>query len=155
MEFKDLSNKKRLLVIFSISAIVLLINFGDAYATSGKNFKYGPIGKLVISFLDIDQEQQARIDEILIAKQPQIKAKFNAVIDVREELDELIDSNNANEAEIRDLAKKLAVAEEEVLVLRAELSSEIKPILNSEQQEKIDNFRHNLFKRIRSLPILN
>ena len=88
-------------------------------------------GKLALS-----DQQKSRMKEVFKKDQPQVKPIFGKLITEKRELRTLIQSGSADEAAIRAQAAKVAGAEADLAVQRAQMARQFRAILTPEQVEK-------------------
>lgn len=86
--------------------------------------------------LALSDQQKAQMKEVFKKNQPQVKPIFTKLINEKRELRTLIQSGSADEAAIRAQAAKVAGAEADLAVQRAQMAKQFRAILTPEQVEK-------------------
>jgi protein CpxP len=86
--------------------------------------------------LALSYQQKARMKEVFKKNQPQVKPIFTKMITEKREMRALIQSGSADEAAIRAQAAKVAGAEADLAVQRAQMARQFRAILTPEQVEK-------------------
>jgi len=86
--------------------------------------------------LSLSDQQKSRMKEVFKKDQPQVKPIFSKLITEKRELRTLIQSGSADEAAIRAQAAKVAGAEADLAVQRAQMARQFRAILTPEQVEK-------------------
>ena len=108
--------------------------------------------------LALSDQQKAQMKEVFKKNQPQVKPIFTKLISEKRELRTLIHSGSADEAAIRAQAAKVAGAEADLAVQRAQMAKQFRAILTPEQVEKFkaiqkekearfDKFREHMNER--------
>jgi Spy/CpxP family protein refolding chaperone len=94
--------------------------------------------------LDLSDSQIDQIKGVLRAHKDAILAQLQAARKARQDLRQAVSASLYDEPTIRGLASQLGQAEGDGAVLRAQIRTEILPILNDEQKQKLDNFHQRL-----------
>lgn len=108
--------------------------------------------------LALSDQQKAQMKEVFKKNQPQVKPIFTKLISEKREMRTLIQSGSADEAAIRAQAAKVAGAEADLAVQRAQMAKQFRAILTPEQVEKFkaiqkekearfDKFREHMNER--------
>jgi len=108
--------------------------------------------------LNLSDQQKTQMKEIFKKNQPMVKPIFTKLLNEKRELRVLIQSGSADEAAIRAQAAKVAGAEADLAVQRAQLVKQLHAILTPEQIEqckaiqkekdaKFDKFREHMNER--------
>jgi len=83
--------------------------------------------------LNLTDEQKTGISNILAKYQEDIKNKRTVLSQAKEEMSAVKFADEFNEANIRQAFQKVSSAREELIVIRAKIFSEVKPLLTAEQ----------------------
>jgi Spy/CpxP family protein refolding chaperone len=105
----------------------------------------GHIGRLMTlrSELNITDEQKAKIKETLKAEKPEIAKVAKGIWDKRTALVNAVLAGQSDEQTLRKDADELGKAIGDAAVLASKIVGQIKPVLTSEQQEKIKKCRED------------
>jgi Spy/CpxP family protein refolding chaperone len=104
----------------------------------GKGF--GPMGKL--KDLNLNDEQQARVDAVIDQNKNNLKALDEKIDAARQSLHEAIHSDVFDEQKIREASKSLAKNKEDVDVVRGRMFSEIRTVLTPEQATQLKEMKN-------------
>src|SRR4030095_5331641 len=94
----------------------------------------------IASWLALSDLQKAEVKRVVRSHGEEILSQIQSQIDMREALGEVIMAGTVDEGLIRQRAEALGKVEAEGALLRARIHSEIWPILNDEQREKVASF---------------
>ncbi len=117
----------------------------------GCGFAGGPGGfglGAIMHKLDVTPDQKQQIAVILKAHLDESRQLFDKLAAAREKLFSAVHNTQYNEATVRQAAQELAPLQEERVVLRAKVVSEIQNVLTSEQKEKLTALRADMQSRM-------
>ncbi|MFZ5830174.1 MAG: Spy/CpxP family protein refolding chaperone [Planctomycetota bacterium] len=99
----------------------------------------GHIGRLLVlrSELNLTDEQRNKMREAVMSHKGEIAQAAKTVWEKRVALRSAVLSNQTDEAAIRQAADELGKAAGDAAVLAARVAAEVRPVLTSDQQEKI------------------
>lgn len=98
--------------------------------------------------LNLTTEQKQDIAAILKGYQDEVKNAVDDVAAARKNLFETIHGDTYNETAVRDASKGVAIAEEELAVLRAKIASDIKTVLTAEQLSTLETMKADIYTAI-------
>jgi Spy/CpxP family protein refolding chaperone len=107
----------------------------------GRRFSAQQIFSRVADRLDLSDTQREQVREVLKAHKDAILAAIQQTRTSRAALRQAIDADPVDEAAIRARAAEVGRVEADASVLRAQIRSEILPILNDDQRQKMAAFR--------------
>lgn len=97
--------------------------------------------EMMARHLDLTDEQQAQLEELLVARRDQREATRDQMRAAREALADQIHADVFDETAVRAAAAQVAVLEADQAVARAQMFQEIKQILTPEQLERMQQMR--------------
>lgn len=97
--------------------------------------------------LDLAPEQKHYIAVIINDHRPDIRAEVDRLMSARERLFAAIGAGGGSEADVRDAARAVAVAEEALAVLRARVNRAVADVLTEEQAGLVQSFRGDVVER--------
>lgn len=147
---KRLGSLATVLVVFSF-ALVLSGNL-KADAFTGIHNSDPAQTQILKAFirLNLTDQQKQEIAAILKAYQGDIVTAVDAVVVARKNLIETIHGAVYNENDVRKASKDVAVAEEELAVLRAKVVSELKGVLTTEQLSALEQFKSDFLDKVKN-----
>jgi Spy/CpxP family protein refolding chaperone len=107
----------------------------------GRHFSAQQIFSRVADRLDLSDTQRAQVREVLKSHKDAILAAIQQMRTSRAALRLAIDADPVDEGAIRARAAEVGRVEADASVLRAQIRSEILPILNDDQKQKMAAFR--------------
>lgn len=90
--------------------------------------------------LALSDSQKNEIKQILKSHRSEILSQTQALIDARKALRQAVSADTVDANLIREKANALGKVEGDAAVLRAQIRSEIWPVLSDEQKAKVDTF---------------
>ncbi len=144
--------KFKTLCLTLMIAIFCLPAFATDSHTHKDNFNKGPGFPLarLLSGLDLTIDQKANIFDILEKYKDERTQTEDDMHGARNDLSEAIHADEFNEENIRQACKKVASAMEELIVLKAGIFAEIRPILTTEQIETIKEHKNKKEERMQT-----
>ncbi len=100
--------------------------------------------------LNLTDEQKTGVSNILSKYQENIKNKRTILSGAREEMAAAISADEFNETNIRKAFQKVASAREELIVIRAKIFSEVKPLLTAEQLASLKERKAKRMERVKA-----
>jgi len=96
-------------------------------------------------YLDLTDAQQAQAKEIMAKEEPAMKAYRDQLKQAHEQLWQIVQGGNFDEAKVRALASQNSQATTELLVLETRMHSDLYQILTPDQKAKMNKFmsRHS------------
>jgi protein CpxP len=91
-------------------------------------------------YLDLTDAQQAQAKEIMAKEEPAIKPYRDQLKQAHEQLWQIVQSGNFDEAKVRSLAAQNSQATTELLVLETRMHSDLYQILTADQKAKLNKF---------------
>jgi Spy/CpxP family protein refolding chaperone len=109
------------------------------------NLIHGHIGRLMVlkSELNVTDEQKAKIKETLKADKPEIAKVAKGVWEKRTALLNAVLAEQSDEQAIRKAADDLGKSIGDAAVVASKVVGQVRPVLTSEQREKIKKFRQD------------
>ncbi len=99
--------------------------------------------------LQLTEAQKHDIAVILKQHREQSRTLLQQMFDARKKLFETVSADTFDENAVRQAARQVAGNEEEMAVLRAEISSEIKKVLTPEQLDKLTRMKADFSQRVK------
>jgi protein CpxP len=91
-------------------------------------------------YLDLTDAQQAQAKEIMAKEEPALKPYRDQLKQAHEQLWQIVQSGNFDEARVRALASQNSQATTELLVLETRMHSDLYQILTPDQKAKMNKF---------------
>jgi len=110
---------------------------GEKGCSDKKGMK-GDKCEMMMKALDLDENQKTQIKAIHEANMKKMQGGIKAMIAARKALMEAGESDNVNEATIKDLSKKVADSMAAMVLNRSKMKKEVKALLTDEQKKKFD-----------------
>ncbi len=134
------------------SAAAVLILAGGVWAgrmaagplSTGRHLSVEKMFNRVADRLDLSDSQRDQVKGILRTHKDAIVAQLQATQKARQNLRQAISASPMDEAAIRSMAVQLGQTEGDGAVLRAQIRSEVLPILNDEQKQNLETFHQNM-----------
>lgn len=95
----------------------------------------GPMGFRFLDALNLTDAQRSQIKDILSNHKDTIKTNFDKLATARQSMAQIMHSENLDENALRQAFQSVADIRMEMVVLRAKIIQEIRPILTAEQIE--------------------
>jgi len=107
----------------------------------------GPKLMRILEEIDLSDDQRTKVFNIIKKYRENNKEAMNKMHESRERLADTMQADEYNESSIRDAYKQVASNMEELTVSRAQMFSEIKPVLTHDQIETIKKMKAKMKKR--------
>jgi protein CpxP len=130
----------------SIAALAVVLVAGIAIAQphggsrGGGDFFGGPMLGFFADYLDLSDAQQAQIKQIIAKEKPALEPLFKQEMLGREQMMQLIESGNFDEAKAQAIANQGAQAHAQLEVQHARIASEAYQVLTADQKTKLAQF---------------
>lgn len=130
---KKLTVLLTLTIIFSSALVVRAGDFG--------HMGRGLFALRTLIQLDLTDDQKTKISNILNTYQKKTQNMKLKLAEAREQLHSAIHAENLNEENVRQAHRNLSAIMEEVVVLRAKMMAELKPVLTADQLKILEEKR--------------
>lgn len=141
--------KRNIKLAMALAVSMIFALSVTAYA--GKHGKGGPHGKggmMGFPFLQsLSEDQKPKVAEIFAKYKDEMDQRRDASAAAMEKVADAVHADTFNEADIRQAFKEASAAKEEMVVLRAKILSEIKPLLTPEQIAKMKERKERMKDR--------
>jgi protein CpxP len=133
-------------VKMSIAALVIVLVAGAAMAHAhdgrhgGGDFFGGGMLDYFVDYLDLSDAQQAQIKQIITKEKPAMEPLFKQEMQSHEQMMQLIQSGNFDEAKAQSIATQGAQVHAQLEVQHARIASQAYQILTAEQKAKLTQF---------------
>lgn len=119
--------------------------FGPPDGPGGPGGPFPGLMKYFIAeFLELTPVQKVQIHSVMKSYRPQIQERMEKIGEAHKLLRDAIHADEFDEAKVRAASKGVAQQKEEMDVLRAEIVSKIRPLLNEQQVAKAKHFLENM-----------
>ncbi|MFN8388726.1 MAG: Spy/CpxP family protein refolding chaperone [Bdellovibrionota bacterium] len=98
--------------------------------------------------LDLKSEQKSRIATVMKENRPEIRPEVDTLIEAHKQLFNAIHQDTFDEKLVRDSAKAVAAAEEQLAVSRAKAVSQIRAVLSEDQKQQLSGLKNEIEGRI-------
>lgn len=137
----------------TILLLFALVWFGSTTAFAGTDnpMNQGPALRFLslVQRLDLSADQKKAIGAILKAHRSEMKAKVDDVVARHREVIQLVqEQEQFDEEAVRQTFRLAAAADEEAVVERARLVSEIRPLLTGEQMAVVADMRNEIRNKV-------
>ena len=116
---------------------------------SHKRKEHESRGKKMMKNLGLSEDQKEQVKDIHKAYKDKIKAAHKSMSESRKAFRKLSLSDDVNEAELRELSKKISDSMVELAVLKNAIRNEMKAVLTEDQQEKFKQKRAEMKERMK------
>jgi periplasmic protein CpxP/Spy len=103
-------------------------------------------------YLDLTDAQQAQAKDIMAKEQPAMKPYMDQLRQAHDQLWQVVQSGNYDEAKVRALASQNSQATTELLVLETRMHSDLYQILTPDQKAKMNKFMSRHAQRSATTP---
>jgi protein CpxP len=130
----------------SIAALVLVLVSGIALAQphggphGGGDFFGGPMMGFFADYLDLTDAQQAQMKQIIAKEKPAMEPLFKQEMQTHEQMMQLIQSGNFDEAKAQAIATQGAQVHAQIEVQHARIAAQAYQVLTPEQKTKLAQF---------------
>lgn len=124
--------------------LTLTIIFSSALVVRAGNFRHmgkGFLGLRMLMQLDLTDAQKAEVRTIINKYREQRKNMNLQLPEAKEQLRSAIHAKDFNEENVRQAHQKLSSIMEELVVLRAKIMAELKPVLTADQLKVLEEKR--------------
>ncbi|MCP4346476.1 MAG: Spy/CpxP family protein refolding chaperone [Desulfobacterales bacterium] len=135
---KTLSMVLVLVMVFSGMAIAGKGGDDSGRKRGMKHHRGFGMGLKALLSLDLSDAQKTEVANILKKYQDDMKTAADKLAEAKNNMGDLIHADEFNEAEIRKAFQAASSIKEELVVLKAKIFSEIKPVLTPEQIETLE-----------------
>jgi Spy/CpxP family protein refolding chaperone len=128
---------------FAALAIVLVAGIAIAQPHGGPHggdFFGGPMLSFFTDYLDLSDAQQAQIKQIIAKEKPALEPLFKQEMQSHEQMMQLIQSGNFDEAKAQAIATQGAQVHAQLEVQHARIASEAYQVLTPDQKTKLAQF---------------
>jgi Spy/CpxP family protein refolding chaperone len=122
---------------------------GQGGKGKGMDREGGPMG-IPFKGIHLTEAQKTQVASVLMKYREEQKTLVDKMIAARENVFEAVHASEFNEAAVRQASRELASAGEEFAVLKARISSEIRPILTAEQIQQIEDQKAEKKERMKT-----
>lgn len=126
------------LVIVLVASVAMAQPHGGPHG--GGDFFGGPMLGFFTDYLDLTDAQQAQIKQIISKEKPALEPLFKQEMQSREQMMQLIQSGNFDEAKAQGIANQGAQVHAQLEVQHARIASEAYQVLTAEQKTKLAQF---------------
>ena len=131
--------------IKTLSMVLILVMVFSGMAIAGHGREHGFMkhhrgmgyGLRALLSLDLSDAQKTEVANILKKYRDDMRTSADKLAEAKKNMGEMIHADEFNEAEIRKAFQAISPIKEELVVLRAKIISEIKPVLTPEQIETL------------------
>ena len=109
----------------------------------------GHRGMMMTKELNLTESQQEQIKGIREANADKMKSAMEAVGEARKAFMEASSGDSVDRSEISGLAQELADAMTEMAVLKSDLHTQMKAVLNDEQKEKLQDMKQKMQQKMK------
>ncbi len=127
------------LLVLAAGAAWAAPQMGHSRGSMGKDFDHGFMMGRMVSHLDLDEGQKQALHEQMQANHEEMAAVMEQMHVARQALAQAIHAPDFDEAAIRAAADGTAAVEGDLAVARAQMLRQVRDILTSEQQEKLES----------------
>jgi Spy/CpxP family protein refolding chaperone len=128
---------------FAALAIVLVAGLAMAHphgGSRGGDFFGGGMLEFFADYLDLSDAQQAQIKQIIAKEKPALEPMFKQEMQSHEQMMQLIQSGNFDEAKAQAIATQAAQVHAQLEVQHARIASQAYQVLTAEQKAKFAQF---------------
>jgi Spy/CpxP family protein refolding chaperone len=129
---------------FAALAVVLVAGLAMAHSRGGQrgggDFFGGPLLGFFTDYLDLSDAQQAQIKQIIAKEKPGLEPLFKQEMQSHEQMMQLIQSGNFDEAKAQAIATQGAQVHAQLEVQHARIASQAYQVLTAEQKTKLAQF---------------
>ena len=145
------------LTIFAILAMICLVashagakSFGPG--NFSRNFGGGLSGLKTFIELNLSETQKSKVLSIIAYYQDKRQSVIENLLGARKDLRNALKSEQFNEDEVRTAYRRVSSIQEDLLVLRVQMRSELKALLTTEQSKLLEEKRERRFERMKNRP---
>lgn len=107
----------------------------------------GHLGFGFLRALNLTETQQDQVRAVLAKYKETIKSQIDTLAGAHQEMAHVMHAETLDEAALRNAFKNVAGAREEMVVLRAKIIQEIRPILTTDQIDRLNEMRNRRAER--------
>jgi periplasmic protein CpxP/Spy len=136
------SNHTKLIVVLAmaLAAAVAVSQTVNKTGHMGGGFPFGHTLGFFADYLDLTNAQQTQVKDILAKQKPAIQPLMDQFKQSHDQLRQIAESGNFEEAKVRTIAGQQAQTMTELTVQKTRIEAELFQVLTPEQKTKMDKF---------------